>query len=273
MVANKGLATKIRENALEAKQKPGSMAEFRIKRLNRQSSTATGEINIVRWNKCAGKVPLDDLVGAKCWGAFDLASTTDMCSWWLVWLKDVTYYVWGRYWVPSDAVHQRTERGTVNYQGWVDAGYVRATDGDVADYTIIENDIMEDWERFSPQAIAYDPWNATAIVNRLIDNGVPAATEKDPRGLQQFIQGPRSYNGAIKAFETAYIGGNLRHGGNPVLNWNASNLVARTDVNMNRAPDKKRSAEKIDGIACVIMAFGLSQAEVEKPKFQMFFAG
>jgi phage terminase large subunit-like protein len=271
MLVNKKLAEKIQENAMEAKQKPGSLSEFRIKRLNRQSATATGFVNLHKWNKCAGKVPLDELVGVKCWGAFDLASTTDMCSWFLLWLKDGVFYTHGRYWVPSDAVYQRSVRGTVNYQGWVQAGYLTVTDGDVTDYRVIEQDIMADWERFAPQAIAYDPWNATSIVNRLIDNGVPAASDKDPRGLQQFIQGPRSYNGAMKAFESAYISGRLRHGGNPVLTWNASNLVPRMDVNMNLAPDKKRSAEKIDGIACLIMAFGLSQAEVEKPKYQVMF--
>ena len=37
-----------------------------------------------------------------------------------------------------------------------------------------------------------------------------------------------------------------------------SNLVARTDVNMNMAPDKKRSSEKIDDIVALLMAIGKS---------------
>lgn len=270
MLSNLGLADKIRENALEAKQKPGSLSEFRIKRLNRQSATATGFVHLPKWNKCAGKVPLDELVGSRCWGAFDLASTTDMAAWWLLWLKGETYYAWGRYWVPSEAVKQRTERKTISYQSWVDSGFVTMTDGDVTDYDIIERDILEDFLRFSPQSIAYDSWNATALANRLVTNGVTAATDKNPNGLQQFIQGPRSYNPAMNAFEKAYLAGNLCHGGNPVLTWNAANLVARTDVNMNKAPDKKKSADKIDGIVCLLMCFGLAAMQEQK-RYQAFF--
>jgi len=47
------------------------------------------------------------------------------------------------------------------------------------------------------------------------------------------------------------------------LRWNAANIVARRDVNLNMAPDKKRSTDKIDGLQCVIMAIGLSLATEE----------
>jgi phage terminase large subunit-like protein len=250
--ANLVLAAAIAKEALEAKQKPGALAEFRIKRLNRRSASADGWINLTKWRRCAGEVPLDELVGAPCWGAFDLASTTDMTAWWLLWLKDDLLYVWGRYWVPEEAVKMRTERGSVPYQAWIDGGWIKQTPGDVTDYSIIEADILEDCQRFAPRAVAYDPWNATQLAISLSNEGVP---------LQQFIQGPKSYNPGMTAFERAYTARRLRHGGNPVLTWNAANLVARRDVNNNMAPDRKRSAEKIDGIVCVLMDFALAEAD------------
>jgi phage terminase large subunit-like protein len=42
-----------------------------------------------------------------------------------------------------------------------------------------------------------------------------------------------------------------------VLNWCASNLIARTDQNMNTAPDKKKAPEKIDDIVALLMAIGV----------------
>ena len=48
--------------------------------------------------------------------------------------------------------------------------------------------------------------------------------------------------------------------GNPVLVWNASNLVARPDVNQNLAPDKKNSFEKIDGMVALYEATGIMLA-------------
>ena len=81
--------------------------------------------------------------------------------------------------------------------------------------------------------------------------------------MEKFIQGPRSYNPAMQACEIAYFAGNLRHDGNPILTWNAANLVTRTDENKNLAPDKKRSADKIDLMTALFMAFGVSIGEAE----------
>ncbi|MGE8248265.1 MAG: hypothetical protein ACN6PO_03490, partial [Stenotrophomonas bentonitica] len=42
------------------------------------------------------------------------------------------------------------------------------------------------------------------------------------------------------------------------LNWCASNLIAVKDGNLNMKPDKKRSPDKIDDMAALLMAIGLS---------------
>jgi phage terminase large subunit-like protein len=68
----------------------------------------------------------------------------------------------------------------------------------------------------------------------------------------------------MKRFEESYTSGRLRHAGDPVLTWNAANLVARRDVNMNQAPDRKRSADKIDGVVALLMAFGLADEPAQE---------
>jgi phage terminase large subunit-like protein len=45
-----------------------------------------------------------------------------------------------------------------------------------------------------------------------------------------------------------------------VLNWCASNLVARRDANMNTAPDKKKAPDKIDDMVALLMAVGMATA-------------
>lgn len=244
----------IRKHAVEAKAMPGELAEFRIKRLNRQSAAAESCIDIPKWKRCSGKVDLDALEGVPCWGGLDLASTTDIASWRLVWLLDGHWYTWGRNWVPSDMVRERTERNTVPYGGWVESGWITQTPGNVIDYDVVEAQILEDWERFQPRQIAYDTWNAASTANRFIEAGVE---------MVQFIQGGKSYNPAFKALERAYRSGHFSHGNDPVLLWAASNLVPRYDGNMNMAPDKKRSADKIDPMCALMMAFGIAEADVE----------
>lgn len=255
MDSNPHLLSAIRKEAVEAKQMPSKMAEFRIKRLNRPASTASGWVDLTKWGKCGGAVDLQWLAQYPCWAGLDLASTTDFTSFRLVWDVDGVLYTYGQRWVPESAVAQRTERGTVPYAGWVEMGLLKLTEGDVADYAVIEEDIVVLWERFNIQLVAYDRWNASDLVNRLVARGIP---------MLEFIQGTKSYHPPMQVLEMAYISGKLAHGGDPLLNWCASNLIPRYDGNMSTAPDKKKSPDKIDDMTALLMAIGASKAQVEE---------
>lgn len=251
---NPHLLEAIRKEAVEAKQMPSKLAEFKIKRLNRPSSTAEGWIDLVKWQQCGGPVDLEWLASYRCYGGLDLASTRDMCAFRLVWVVDGRIYTHGLRWVPESAVASRTERGTVPYASWVHAGLIKQTEGNTTDYAIIEQDILDICDRFKVQNIAFDSWNASDLTNRLVSADVP---------MIEFVQGPKSYHPAMQQLERAYIQGKLNHGGDPVLNWCASNLVARRDQNLNMAPDKKKCADKIDDMAALLMAVGISMTAVE----------
>jgi phage terminase large subunit-like protein len=260
---NPNLYDAIRKEAIEAKQMPSKLAEFRIKRLNRPAATAQGIIDLRKWQACDRAVVLEQLVGKKCWGGLDLASTTDLCSLRLNWLLEGIRFTYGWRWAPESAVNYRTERGTVPYQAWVTAGLIKMTEGDVVDYNVIEADIVEIWTRFQPEKIAFDRWNATDLVNRLIARNLP---------MIEFVQGTKSYHPAMQEVERLYMAGNLAHGGDPVLNWCASNIVAKRDQNLNMAPDKKKSMDKIDDMTALYMSVGVSMVETEpEPEYQMFF--
>lgn len=259
---NPTLLIEMRKLALNARGMPSAHAEFQIKRLNRPAASAVGWVNLTKWRKCGGDFDLAELSDAPCWGAFDGASTSDMCAWRMLWLKNGIFYTAGRYWVPIDAVAQRTERRSVPYAGWVKGGYLEQTSGDTTDYEVVEKAIEEDFKRFQPRMIAFDPWNTVDLSRRLIDKGLP---------IQFFIQGPKSYHPAMQACEIAYLSGKLRHANHPVLTWNAANVVPRKDVNLNMAPDRKRSADKIDGMCALFMCFGLASADDDEG-FNRFLA-
>jgi phage terminase large subunit-like protein len=241
--------------ASEAKAMPGKIGEFRIKRLNRQSSAAKVWVDILRWKECGhGRLNPEDLVGMQCWGAFDLASTTDMAAWAMLFFDGKKYYVLLRYFVPRGEVDVRVKRRNVPYASWIESGWVTATEGNRIDYKVVKQAILDDVRMFNPVKIAYDPWNAQQLVTELTDEGLE---------LEIFVQGPRSYHPAMQALDVAYNNGTFEHGGNPVLQWNAANLVPRYDVNLNMAPDRKRSADKIDGMCATLMTFGLAILDVD----------
>lgn len=258
MDVNPHLLAAIRKEAVEAKAMPSKLAEFQIKRLNRPAASADGWVLLPKWQACDGSVDLEALRDVPCWAGLDLASTRDLASFRLVWKVGDKLLTWGRRWVPESAVMQRTERGTVPYAGWIAAGLLEQTEGEVTDYAVIEAAVNEARERFNVQSIAFDRWNATEMVGRLIEAGAP---------MVEFIQGPKSYHPAMQELERLYISGNLAHGGDPVLGWCASNIVARRDANLNMAPDKKKSADKIDDMTALLMALGVSLTPVESDTF------
>ncbi|WP_371767503.1 terminase large subunit [Massilia sp.] len=251
MEVNPLLMKEIRKEAVEAKSMPGRHAEFKIKRLNRPSAAAGGWVNLVKWKACKGAVDLEWLRQYPCWGGLDLASTRDLTSFRLVWNVNGVLYTHGWRFVPAAQVADRSERGLVPYHAWVQSGHLIEAGAEVTDYDTIEACILAAKERFNVQMIGYDSWNAKQLVQKLQAADVP---------LQEFIQGGKSYHPAMQALELAYTEGNLAHGNDPVLNWCASNLVARTDPNMNTAPDKKKAPEKIDDIVALLMAIGVMQS-------------
>ena len=146
------------------------------------------------------------------------------------------------------------------------------TPGVIIDYDIVEEDIVEDFERYHPEIIGYDAWNVRELVGRL-KKRIPQRRVSSPGGkvtmedrLKEFIQGPKTFNPAMKEAERLYLSGNLRHGDDPVLNWCTANVVPRLDVNLNQAPDRVKSADKIDDAVAFFEAVGVMGAPVEEVK-------
>jgi phage terminase large subunit-like protein len=257
---NAVLQRELRKASIDARSMPGRRAEFRTKRVNRRSAAANAWLRVDAWKRC-GATPVDlaALEGAECYAAIDGAATTDLFAFRLVWRKGDVVYTWGRRWVPEQAVRKRSERGTVPYAGWVQMGLITMLPGEVIDYAAVERDVLELCRRFRPRAVAYDPWGIRDLVNRLgskLPPGPAGADGKPTPLMQEFRQGPKSYHAAMQETERLYLKGDLAHGNDPVLNWCASNVVPRTDENMNMAPDRKRSADKIDDAAALFMAVG-----------------
>lgn len=255
---NLGISPKVRRMqsyAADARNSPDSLLEFDTKRLNIWGGAKAAWLNLARWRRCGGPVDLEALERVPCYGGLDLAAVSDINALLLTWLVEDRLKVWGRYYLPEETVRPRSEKGNVPYQVWADQGLLTLTPGNVADYEFIEADVESALGRFDVRAIGFDPWNARDMANRLIAKGAP---------MIEFRQGPQSFNAPMKEFERHVNGGTMDHGGDPILTWMASNIVARKDVNDNMAPDKKNSEEKIDGIVAACEAVGVMLTDEPK---------
>lgn len=237
-----------RTYALEAKESPDSHTEFLTKRLNVWTTAKHVWTNVPKWKSCNGSVDLEALRDEPCFGGLDLASVSDMTAFRLVWVVDGRLKTWGRQYVPEAAIEVRTKRFSVPYRRWGKTGDITVTPGDVTDYEFVERDIDAALSRFNVQGWAYDPWQAMDLINRLTGKGAP---------MVEMPQTISRLNGGMRALARYYLSGRFDHGGDPVLNWCASNVVARRDANDNIAPDRKNSEEKIDPFAALVNAMVL----------------
>jgi len=140
----------------------------------------------------------------------------------------------------------------VPYQQWVDDGILTATEGDITDYDVIREDIRGLGRRYQIRELGYDPWNATQLATQLTGDGAT---------LIPIPQGYAHLNAPSQLLEGLVAAAKLRHGGDPALRWMAGNMAWDTDGTGNIKPSKKRSNERIDGIAAGVM--GLSRYLVQ----------
>jgi phage terminase large subunit-like protein len=240
----------MRSYAKEAVASPDSRGEFQTKRLNIWTSAKNGWVNMELWKRGAAVPAAFD--GLSVFAAIDLASVSDITARVLVARKDGRLLVRGRYWVPERQVEERERRASLPYKRWVQEGWLQVTPGDVCDYEFVEADLDRDLKDNRIEKFAYDPWNARDLVNRLVSKSAP---------MVEFRQGIPSFAAPMQELQRVITAGLIDHGGDPVLAWMASNVVARRDANNNVAPDRKNSQDKIDGFVALAMAVGVMMSE------------
>jgi len=249
MEANPILLKKVKEAALEAQSMPTKLPEFKIKRANRPSESADSHIDIIQFKKNKRLLSLDQLKGYPCWLSMDLSATRDFTSIRMLWDVNGEYHTHGWRYLPEKGIHQQTPTGGDIYSKWKAQGLIIETKGKTVNHQILTNKIVELTNRFKPQKLCSDPWNATEVRRSLKD-------DYDIE-VEEFRQGGKTYHPAVNKFDEVYYADNLYHGGDELLIWCAANLVMKYDQNMNQSPDKSKSTNKIDDIVTLIMCFGL----------------
>ena len=229
----------------KAKNVPALQNTFKRLYLNIWTSQETRWMEIEKWDESEGKVEPEELKGKICYGGLDLSSTTDITSLVLVIPVDGEYKVIADFFIPADNIEQRIKRDRVPYDTWIQQGYIKTTPGNVIDYKFIEDTIDNYAREFDIYEMAYDPWNATMLTQRLAENGMQ---------MVEVRQGFASMSAPTKQLETLILQKKIHHGGNPVLRWMFDNVMVKQDANGNLKPDKENSKEKIDGIVSLIMA-------------------
>jgi phage terminase large subunit-like protein len=244
----------LRAEAERARQVPAYQNTFRRLHLNQWTQQDERWLDMAAWEASAGPLGAKELegelLGQLGYGGLDLASTTDIAAFAMVFPMEAGVYgVVLRFWIPRENMMERARRDRVPYDAWVRDGWMTATPGNVIDFTRIVADIRELGKRFKVREVAFDRWGAVQVSQELQNAGFE---------MVQFGQGFASMASPTKELLRLVLEGKLWHGGNPVLRWMADNMTVEMDAAGNVKPSKKRSREKIDGMVAMIM--GLDRA-------------
>ena len=250
----------MRTMARQAKEIPARQNTFRRLYLCQWTESETRWFDADTWAEEGGApLTLEDLRGRRCFLGLDLSSTTDLTAAVLVALDDDGgVVVVPTFWVPAENIHGRARRDRVPYAEWARTGALETTEGNVVDYDAILAWVLSLPEEHGIEVLntGFDPWNATSLVTKLQEAGVPCTPVR---------QGFQSLSGPSKHLEALVVSRKLRHGRHPVLAWCASNVVTEQDPSGNIKPSKRKSTERIDGIVALVTALAVALVSVGSP--------
>lgn len=203
-----------------------------------------------QWQKAADStLYIDDFAGEVSFVGLDLAVRIDIAARVSLFTREIEglkhYYAFPHFYLPEDALEN--SKNAKIYSGWAAEGYIDPMDGAEIDLNQVEADILSLPESQIVQELVYDPWQATQIAQTVRDEGVEAV---EYRNTVQNLSPP------MREVEGALASGRFHHPDNPVLNWMASNVVAKEDAKENIFPRKELPENKIDGMVALLFAMG-----------------
>lgn len=224
-----------------------------VKRLNFciWTESITKWISADAWNACADKsLRLEDFAGEQCYLAFDLANKIDISALIILFCREGEIFVFGRYYLPEETI---TRSRIIHYKQWVRDGYIIKTSGAMTDYKYIE-DYICNIDKINPiKELAFDPHEATYLVNNLME-------WMGEKRCIEINQGPALISEPMKQLEGLVYDKKIHHNGDPVLAWMISNIVKKEGRTGGPVkfyyPTKTHEDNKIDGAMALIMGVG-----------------
>jgi phage terminase large subunit-like protein len=247
---------------------PRKAGVFKTKHLNLWVSAKTAYFDIEAWRRChdaeipvraADALQLERLRGRRSVLALDVATKNDIAALEYLFLPlgekatiDDPYIRVGRYFLPSAKVLE-----VPAYQGWDAQALIDVTEGNVTDFEELERAILEARELFQVEHVAFDPWQATQLAQRMMKEGVP---------MLEYRMTVQNLSAPMKELDALTRSGTIAHGGCPVMEWEMSNVVAKIDLKDNVFPNKPEGQQhlKIDNPVALIMAIGVATTREEE---------
>jgi len=246
-----------------AQEIPALEMTFRRLYLNQWVNSVERWLPMDKWDACNQPVNIEELKGRPCYAGLDLSSSIDLTALTLIFPREEGVYdILVDFWIPEDTAAEAEKRDRVPYLAWARQGLIHLTPGNVIDYGFIRQTIKNLRGMYNFKELAFDRYGAAQLIQNLEEDGFLVDPEAVKKAGQlntapivvPFGQGFVSMSPPTKELMTLVLQQKIRHGGHPVLRWNADNLVVAQDPAGNLKPDKAKATQKIDGMVALIMA-------------------
>lgn len=239
---------------------PRTLNNFKNKQLDLWTNAEDNWLSVEQWRKCERQYKLGELSGKRCYLGMDLSDRRDLTALVLLFPEQDGIpkpHVLPYLYVPAVSAIRRETQDKVPYLAWSERGFVKLEDEGYINKGKIFEKIMSLSKTFDIMCVAYDPWHAGDIAESLQSEGVNTLAVR---------QGFKTLSPACAQLEEWVVEEKFTHNGNEAMAWCAGNVVLRRDENNNICPDKKRSTERIDGIAGLVNAIVSMQNGADKSK-------
>lgn len=250
MKANPGLGTikdanKLRTKVTQAKNDLSKLKnllckDFNIRQNDTQSWLSFEELN--------NEKELDGFRDCYCIGGCDLSSTTDLTCATLLGFQDNEVKVKQMYFIPNNNLEFKINDDKIPYDKWLQAGWLRVSEGSKVDYHDVTNWFLEQVKEFDlrPLWVGYDSWNAQYWCDDMKEHGFD---------MVEVRQGAKTMSAPMKQMRADLIDKKINYDNNPILKWCLSNISIKQDENENIRPVKEKSRQRIDGAVSLIDAY------------------
>lgn len=250
----------VRLEAMEARRSEAGEKLFRWLRLNQWISVkSVGWIALTLYDKTqwgpSKKAEreawvMEHLAGKLCYGGVDLSTSKDLTAFVLLFPPQPgleTAVLLPMIWRPGGTAEEAERRDHVPYRDWARAGFLVLCDGDIINYTDVEDAIRWARETFDLRMVGFDPYLSRTITQRL-EPIVP---------IVEIPQDLRNLSPAMKETEDLMIRHQLLHVHNTCFRWTFGNVRCYVDGNGNCKPMKNKSTGRIDPTVASIIAMAV----------------
>jgi phage terminase large subunit-like protein len=228
-------------------------SEFIVKycNLKQNSSLAWLPAQIVQ-KMCGEPLNLEDFRSSYCVAGIDLSQTTDLTAATIIIERGGEFYVFAKFWLPSEKIDEAQARDGIPYRIYEERGLLEASGENFVDYHDCYRwitSLVEDYE-ILPLQVGYDRYSAQYLIQDLKAYGMHT---------DDVFQGD-NLHGVLQEMEGMFKDGKFHIGDNDLLKIHLLNAAIKVNVQRGRGRLVKiNPSMHIDGTAALSDAWCVRQ--------------